>query len=72
MDLGQGRGVLGEEDKRNKTREAGRGDGWVDAVTPEMYWGPGNHVLGLTAVGLVGVGGAVPANPSPLGSLVSL
>lgn len=35
----------------------GEGDGWVDAVTPEMYWGPGNHVLGLTAVGLVGGGG---------------
>lgn len=71
MDLGQDRGVLGEEDKRNETRETGQGDGWVDAVTPEMYWGPGNHVLGLTAVGLVARWG-VPANPSPLGSLVSL
>lgn len=28
----------------------------MDAVTPEMYWGPGNHVPGLIAVGLEGGG----------------
>ena len=34
MGLERDVGVLGKEDKRNETGEAGGGDGWVDAAIP--------------------------------------